>query len=132
MVVLLFQDMMALSMDLLITSIFSINEVFYSDKINKNLISVGKLIQQNYKLVFNSNNNIPELIIYNNYGKRITNVTSKSSNTFKIWITIKMINFNTKNINKNKELNSISLKPSEKLELLYRRFCHFNIDNIKK
>jgi len=124
--------MMTLSMDLLITSIFSINEVFYSDKINKNLISVGKLIQQNYKLVFNSNNNIPELIIYNNYGKRITNVTSKSSNTFKIWITIKMINFNTKNINKNKELNSISLKPSEKLELLYRRFCHFNIDNIKK
>ena len=123
---------MALSMDLLITSIFSINEVFYSDKINKNLISVGKLIQQNYKLVFNSNNNIPELIIYNNYGKRITNVTSKSSNTFKIWITIKMINFNTKNINKNKELNSISLKPSEKLELLYRRFCHLNIDNIKK
>ena len=40
-----------------------------------------------------------------------------------------------KNINKNKdykELNSINLKPSEKLELLYRRFCHFNIDNIKK
>jgi len=43
-----------------------------------------------------------------------------------------MISLNIKNINTNKELNSIILKPSEKLELWNRRFCHFNIDNIKK
>jgi len=39
-----------------------------------------------------------------------------------------------KNINKNKdykELNSINLKPSEKLELWHQRFCHFIIDILK-
>ena len=42
-----------------------------------------------------------------------------------------MINLNTNNFNTTKELNSITLKPSEKLDLWHRRFGHFSIDNIK-
>jgi len=109
----------------------SINEVYYSDRISKNLISVGKLIQQNYKLVLSSNNNTLKLIIYKSHGKRITHVTSNSSNTFKIWMSRKVINLNTNNFNTIKEFNSITLKPSEKLDLWHQRFGNFNIDNIK-
>ncbi|KAG4081608.1 hypothetical protein H8356DRAFT_1329362 [Neocallimastix lanati (nom. inval.)] len=49
----------------------TINDVYYSKRVDKNLLSVCKLIQQNYKILFNNSYNKPYAIIYNHAGDRI-------------------------------------------------------------
>jgi len=104
---------------------FIIKNVYFSKEINKNLISVCQLTQQNYKIIFNTINNKPCAIIYDKNGKRIYNSYSNNSNTFKVWILTHKFN------SSNNEINIANLKSSEKLSLWHRRLAHFNIENIK-
>jgi hypothetical protein len=57
---------------------FSLNDVFYVPNINKNIVSVSKLTQQFYKIVFFNHNNKPYSSIYNENGKKISNVYSNN------------------------------------------------------
>jgi len=103
-----------------------INDVYFSPNIDKNLLSIGKLIKQNYKLIFNSNQNKPYVSIYDKYQNKIIDIFSNSSNTFKIWISTQPIllnNISQRNIIN--QLNYTNLKISEKLNLWHRRFAHF-------
>ena len=65
----------------------NINEVYYSPNININLISISKLTQQNYKIVFNKYNNKIYAILHDTKGNRIHNIISNNTNTFKIYLS---------------------------------------------
>jgi len=108
-----------------------IENVYYSNEISKNLLSVCNLFQQNYKIIFNTIQNKPSAIIYNYNNKRIANLTSNNYNTFKL-ISKEKLNFDPSIINNNYELHLSTLKSSERYNLWHRRFAHFNIDTIKK
>jgi len=86
---------MATSLDILMPLRFTLKNVFYVNNINKNIISVTKLIQQSYKIVFfyHNNNPIPQFMmnsvkelltymqinrIYLPYGYQIIKLTSKN------------------------------------------------------
>jgi len=79
----------------------NINEVYYSPNININLISISKLTQQNYKIVFNKYNNKIYVILYDTKGNIIHNIISNNINTFKIYISTQKINFQSINNNYN-------------------------------
>jgi len=111
----------------------TIHDVYYSQDINKNLLSIGRLIQQNYKIIFNSNQNKSYATIYDSYQNRIINLSADSNNTFKLWISTQPLHLNDNNKrNINNELNYTNMKLQDKLNLWHRRFAHFNIKPIKK
>ena len=102
----------------------------------KNLISISQLIEQRYKIIFNSNNKIPCTNIYNPIGERILTINvCGDTNTFKIWISNHKIT-NTNNYNKNNSLNqNLHCSSSEKSKLnnehiWHRRIGHFNIKGL--
>ena len=95
----------------------TINDVYYSKRVDKNLLSVCKLIQQNYKILFNNSYNKPSVIIYNHAGNRIISINSNNSNTFKLWTSNNKITFNEQFDNTVKQLNNISLNTEEKINL---------------
>jgi len=107
-----------------------IEEVYYTPNANKNLLSIYKMLQQNYKIVFNKHNDKSFAIIYNKNGERIINITSNDSNTFKLWILKEPLNFNNNNQNYN-EINYSNLKYHDKISLWHRRLCHYDISHIK-
>ena len=108
---------------------FTIKDVYYTPTINKNLISIGQLIKQNYKI---TSHNKPYATIYDEYQNKIINITSNSNNTFSMWISNQRINLHdNNNTDINEEINYISLKIPEKLNLWHRRFSHFDIKPIK-
>jgi len=53
-----------------------------------------KLTQLNYKIIFCNYNNKRSAIIYDDNEKRIANIISYNTNTFKIWISTTKFNFN--------------------------------------
>ena len=106
-----------------------LQNVYLVPKLNKNLISINELIKNNYKIIFNNNNNKLQAIIYNNKGTRIITITSNTSNNFKIWITSNKYNFNK--INNQKQLNIYNIYTSPNLILWHRRLAHFDITKIK-
>ncbi|KAG4097219.1 hypothetical protein H8356DRAFT_1395085 [Neocallimastix lanati (nom. inval.)] len=63
---------------------FTIEDVYYSPLININLISIGNLIKQNYKILFNTNHNKSYVTIYDKYQNKIANIISNTNNTFNI------------------------------------------------
>jgi len=110
----------------------TIKDVYYSNKINNNLLSVGKLIKQGYKIVFNNSNNKTCCTIYDKYNQKIQNIFSNNSNTFKFWLSTQPIDLTHSNqMNSSIEINYTHLKSIDKLNLWHRRFGHFNIDKIK-
>jgi len=96
-----------------------LQNVYLVPKLNKNLISINELIKNNYKIIFNNNNNKLQAIIYNNKGTRIITITSNTYNNFKIWITTNKYNFNK--INNQKQLNIYNIYTSPNLILWHRR-----------
>eukprot|EP00833_Pecoramyces_ruminatium_P011250 jgi/Orpsp1_1/1185282/evm.model.c7180000093072.1 len=103
-----------------------LKNVYYTPLIKRNLISISSLTMENYKIVFNNNNNSSYAIIYDNNGNRIQSIKSDTSNTYKIYILKynKLNNDNKMNIN----INHLS---TDNLQLWHRRMCHFNIEKIK-
>lgn len=65
---------------------FILKDVFCVPDITKNMISVSKLIQQ-YKVVFFIHNNKPCSTIYDEHGKRISNIYSNNQNVYILWLT---------------------------------------------
>jgi len=109
-----------------------IKNVYYSPKINKNLLSIGNLTQQGYKIIFNNTNNKSYALIYDEHNQRILSIKSNQSNTFKFWISTQPLNFQNNQHNNNLvEINYTHLKSIDKLNLWHRRFAHFNINSIK-
>jgi len=109
-----------------------IKNVYYSPKINKNLLSIGNLTQQGYKVIFNINNNKPHAIIYNQNHQRILTIKSNQTNTFKFWISTQPLNLSKiDNSDNSIEINYTHLKSIDKINLWHRRLAHFNISNIK-
>lgn len=101
---------------------FTINNVYYSPKIHKNLLSIGMLTQQDYKIIFKNFNNKSYAIIYDQHSNRIQNIISNNTNTFKLWISTHP--FNLLNPNQSKFVNEINythLKSINKLNLWHRR-----------
>ena len=110
---------------------FILKNVFYVDSINKNIISVTKLIQQHYKIIFFNYNNKPYLTIYNDSGKRIINVSSNSQNIFTLWLSNKLISNNEPKHDKTLLMHLSTLNKLDKINLWHRRLGHFNINPIK-
>ena len=109
-----------------------INDVYYSPLIDKNLLSVGKLNQQNYKIIFNSHHNKPCATIYDNHQNKIINILSHSNNTFKLFLSIHPLQLkDIEKINTNNEINYTNMKTQDKLNLWHRRLAHFDIKMIK-
>ena len=115
---------------------FTLKKVYYSKEIKRNIISLNQLIQQNYKVIFNNNNN-PQAIIYDNDGNRIYHSYTNNNNTFSIFISKYPIHFNNNN-NKNNvyqindnEIYYLYLNKSQSMDLWHRRLGHFNISLIK-
>jgi len=109
-----------------------LNEVYYFPAINKNLISIFKLLKENYKIVFNNSNNKSYAIIYDSNYKRIVNITATKTNTFKIWFSNNKINLNNNNNQHNNlEINFTTPNEAKRLNLWHRRLCHFDISHIK-
>eukprot|EP00833_Pecoramyces_ruminatium_P007340 jgi/Orpsp1_1/1181372/evm.model.c7180000076991.1 len=106
-----------------------LKDVLYVPNSKKNLISLSKLTQLNYKFVFSKFNNKPIMIMYSPNGKRITTIHSKdNTNTYEIWIS-------SNNINHAKQTHNVLMecttKPDdEHLQIWHRRLAHFNIRNI--
>jgi len=71
----------------------TIKNIYYSQKINKNLLSIGNLTQQGYKIIFNNTNNKSYALIYDEHNQRILSIKSNQSNTFKFWISTQPLNF---------------------------------------
>jgi len=109
-----------------------IKNIYYSPKINKNLLSLGQLIKQNYKIVFNYQNNQPFAIIYDQYNNKIQNIKSTEFNTFKLWTPTQQLHLFNKSKNITNEINYINMKTVDKLNLWHRRFGHFDIKPIKQ
>jgi len=108
-----------------------LNEVYYSPAINKNLISICKLLKENYKIVFNNSNNKSYAIIYNSNDKKIVNINATKNNTFKIWFSNNRISLNNNsNQHNNLEINFTTPNAARKLNLWHRRLCHFDISHI--
>jgi len=110
---------------------FILNDVFYVPELNKNIISVSKLTQQSYKVVFFTYNDKPCSSIYDKNGKRITNITSNIQNIYILWLATTEINFNNKPKNNIVLTHLTHLNKAEKINLWHRRLGHFNINNIK-
>eukprot|EP00833_Pecoramyces_ruminatium_P006369 jgi/Orpsp1_1/1180401/evm.model.c7180000073270.1 len=109
-----------------------INDVYYSPIINKNLLSLGKLAQQNYKVIFNMYHNKPCATIYDEHQNKIINILSTTNNTFKFWISTQPLYLNDiKKISINNEINYTNMKANDRLNLWHRRFAHFDIKMIK-
>jgi len=87
---------------------FTINNVYYSPKINKNLLSIGMLTQQGYKIIFKNFNNKSYVIIYDQHSNRIQNIILDNINTFKLWISTHP--FNLLNPKQSKFVNEINYK----------------------
>jgi len=94
----------------------TLKNVFYTPEIKRNLISISSLTKNNYKIVFNNNNNISYAIIYDNKGKVIQSAQSDQSNTYKIWIL--KCNDNTFNKN-NKTVIDINHVEQENVPFQY-------------
>jgi len=110
----------------------TIKNVYYSPKINENLLSIGNLTQQGYKIIFNNTNNKSYALIFDEHNQRILSIKSNQSNTFKFWISTQPLNFQNNQHNNNLvEVNYTHLKSIDKLNLWHRRFAHFNINSIK-
>jgi len=110
---------------------FTLKNVFYSKYIKRNLISVNQLITQNYKIVFNNYNNLPQALIYDNHGNRIYKSISDNKNTFKIFTSIHQIKLRKEHINYNNEINNIYLNKDQLMDLWHRRLGHFDISKIR-
>jgi len=109
-----------------------IKDVYYSPNIKKNLLSLGKLTQQNYKIIFNIHHNKSYATIFDKHQNKIVNILSDTNNTFKIWVSTQPLHLNNINqINTNNEINYTNMKIHEKLKLWHRRLAHFNIKSIQ-
>jgi len=96
----------------------TIKDVYYSPFIDKNLLSVRKLNQQNYKIVFNIHRNKPCATIYDNHRNKIINVLSYSNNTFKLFMSTHPLQLkDIEKININNEINYTNMKIQDKLNL---------------
>lgn len=102
-----------------------LKNVLYIANFKRNLISISKLIEQNYKITFQQKNKQPFLVMYNSSGKIITYIKeNKNSNTFKLWILI----FKIKNFQPNQDVNychiSENIKDRKDIFLWHRRSRH--------
>ena len=98
--------------------------------ITKNIISVTKLIQQYYKVIFFNNKNHLCTTIYDQYGNRI-NLFSNEQNTFIIWLSTNPIIYNKPNNTPIHLFHLSRLSIPDKIKLWHRRLGHFYIDPIK-
>jgi len=110
---------------------FVLKNVYYSNQIYKNLISINQLILQNYKVIFNNFNNLPRATIYDNNGIRVCDIFSNLKNTFKVYFSKFPIIFNKKYSNTTNEINHTYLNKNQFMDLWHRRLGHFNISLIK-
>ena len=110
---------------------FILKNVFYVRDINKNIISVTKLTQQFYKIVFFNYNNKPYSTIYDESGKRITNIFANKQNIFTVWLSNYKINFEKPETGRTYLMNLSTLNKMDKINLWHRRLGHYNINAIK-
>jgi len=110
---------------------FVLKNVYYSNQIYKNLISINQLMLQNYKVVFNNFNNLPRASIYDNNGNRVCDILSNLNNTFKIYFSKFPIIFDKKDSYITNEISYTHLNKSQIMELWHRRLGHFNISLVK-
>jgi len=97
-----------------------IKNVITHQKINKNLLSIGNLTQQGYKIIFNNTKNKSYTPIYDQHNQRILSIKSNQSNTFKFWILTQPLNLENNYQNNNLvEVNYTHLKSIDKLNPIY-------------
>jgi len=110
---------------------FVLKNVYYSNQIYKNIISINQLMLQNYKVVFNNFNNLLRATIYENNGNRVCDILSNLNNTFKIYFSKFPIIFDKKYSYITNEINYTHLNKSQIMDLWHRRLGHFNISLVK-
>eukprot|EP00833_Pecoramyces_ruminatium_P004671 jgi/Orpsp1_1/1178703/evm.model.c7180000066417.1 len=108
-----------------------LNEVYYVPNINKNIISVSKLIQQSYKVIFFNHKNKSCSSIYDQHGQRIINIFPNNQNIFTVWISNNKLNFQNNNINRKTIMNFSHLNKVDKISLWHRRLGHYNMNSLK-
>jgi len=110
-----------------------LHNVIYIPNFKRNLISVSKFTENNYKVNFYHKNCIPYVTLINNQGKTIVDIkANESTNTFKVWILksiIKENNTDNLEINHTSTDNNYTRKDSY---LWHRRFAHLNISNFQR
>ena len=106
-----------------------LKNILYIPEFKKNIISISKLIEQKYKLIFNNNNDKPQLTLYSPEQKRIISVNANQiNNTFQIWTTSKLINKQpTQQVNNVTFHTILYITKEDQIALWHRRLCHFNI-----
>jgi len=110
---------------------FVLKNVYYSNQIYINLISINQLILQNYKVIFNNFNKLQRATIYDDDGIRVCDIFSNFKNTFKVYYSKFPIIFNKRYSNVTNEDNHTHLNKSQIMDLWHRRLGHFNISLIK-
>jgi len=105
-----------------------LNNVLYIPEFKRNLISIDQLINKNYKIIFYKCNNKNCVTLYNKVKNKICTIFSNDSKTYKLYTTLKNLNFNKKSI----VCYNLENASNNNLELWHRRLGHFNIDLIKE
>jgi len=106
----------------------TLNNVLYVPNFKRNIISISKLTEQNYKFIFNNKDNIPQLIMYSPLQKKIATINAgETTSTFQIWTTKNPINKDTKQLNHIDNIKTDDINGKDHFNLWHRRLCHFNI-----
>jgi len=110
----------------------SLKNVLFIPEFKRNLISIGNLLQQNYKISFQQKQNKSTATIYNYKGKPIVNIKDNTNtNTFKLWILKNKI-INTPKLNQTNFCHiPKTIRDRKDILLWHRRFGHLDINLLK-
>ena len=109
----------------------NLKNVLYIPNLKRNIISVTKLIEENYKIVFNNTNNRSHALIYTLLGKRITSIPAdENNNTYQLWISTSKSNLTNHNQYIENYIYSIDTSNDLKSEIWHKRLAHFNVNQI--
>jgi hypothetical protein len=110
---------------------FILNDVYYIPGVKKNIISVSRLLQQKFKIVFHNIQNKSAVSIYDNNGIRISDIIANNQHIFTIWISSKPLTFNQYQQKSIPITNKCNIAKTNKIKLWHRRLGHFGINTIK-
>jgi len=107
----------------------TLKNVLYVPEFKKNLISIDCLSNQHFKTVFQKYDNKNWCHIYNKNNNKVCCTSANNSNTYVIWTSKNKINF--ENNLAVSYLNTVNKEDFNSFQIWYRRFGHYNINNIK-
>ena len=110
---------------------FTLNDIYYIPGVKKNIMSVSRLLQQKFKIVFHNIRNKSAVSVYDNNSIRISDIIAKNQHIFTIWTSSKPLTFNQYQQKSITITNTYNIAKIDKIKLWHRRLAYFGINTIK-